>query len=369
MAFAQDSQWRPVTGAETLRQFVSGLVAERDLAGGEIARAEYKADGTGVLHEWGASFPRTWEVKDDDQFCITSERELACYIIEQHATDNDRYRIKVLKTGIYHEFRIIGSQAVVSEKPERRQNEGGVAAASAAEIAAELANPNTPMGTLNTNFDYISYDGDLPGASDESVFKVTFQPSLPYPVGGGTNFFVRPAIPLIFSQPVPNTDGGFASRDVELGDIGYDASLGFSFKADAGSNILLAGLSGTIPTATDKSVGLDQWLLGPEIGGAVVREWDVLLALISHQWDFAGEDSYDSSLTGGQLSYIFNVKNGWQILGTPTFSYNHKADSDDALTFPIALGLAKTAIINGRPWKMSAQYWNYIEAPDNFGPT
>jgi len=221
---------------------------------------------------------------------------------------------------------------------------------------------------LNTNFDYISYDGNLPGASEQSVFKMTFQPSLPYPLGGGTNFFVRPAIPVIFSQPVPNADGGFDSRDVELGDIGYDASFGFSFNSDAGTNVLIAGLAGTIPTATDKSVGLDQWLLGPEIGVAMVRKWGVLVGLVSHQWDFAGEDSYDTSLTGGQYGYIFNVKNGWQILGTPTFSYNHNADSDNALTFPVAIGVAKTAIINGRPWKMSAQYWNYIESPDDFGP-
>jgi len=35
---------------------------------------------------------------------------------------------------------------------------------------------------------------------------------------------------------------------------------------------------------------------------------------------------------------------------------------------PLGIGIAKTAIINGRPWKFSAQYWNYIKSPDPFGP-
>jgi hypothetical protein len=34
----------------------------------------------------------------------------------------------------------------------------------------------------------------------------------------------------------------------------------------------------------------------------------------------------------------------------------------------LGIGLAKTQIIKGRPWKMQVQYWNYIESPDAFGP-
>ena len=60
--------------------------------------------------------------------------------------------------------------------------------------------------------------------------------------------------------------------------------------------------------------------------------------------------------------------NGWQINGSPTFSYNHEADSDNAWTFPLAAGFSKTTIINGRPWKFGLQYWHYIKSPDLFGP-
>ena len=30
-------------------------------------------------------------------------------------------------------------------------------------------------------------------------------------------------------------------------------------------------------------------------------------------WDIAGDDDFDTSITGGQYSYAFNLKNGWQI--------------------------------------------------------
>ncbi|PLW69886.1 hypothetical protein [Pseudohalioglobus lutimaris] len=52
------------------------------------------------------------------------------------------------------------------------------------EIARELANPNTTLGTLNFNLDYTSYKGDLPGADGQDAYRVSFQPVLPYPLGG-----------------------------------------------------------------------------------------------------------------------------------------------------------------------------------------
>jgi len=60
---------------------------------------------------------------------------------------------------------------------------------SADEIAAELANPNTVLGSMNFNLDYTTYKGNLPGASDQSALRLTFQPSLPYPIEKGVNFF------------------------------------------------------------------------------------------------------------------------------------------------------------------------------------
>jgi hypothetical protein len=127
-------------------------------------------------------------------------------------------------------------------------------------------------------------------------------------------------------------------------------------------------VAGSIPTATDDAVGLDQWLLGPELIFAYMQPWGVLGVLASHQWDVAGDDHFDTSITGGQYFYSFNIKDGWVFAAGPTFSYNHKAGSGNKLTLPVGIGVSKTAFIGGRPWRFGLQYWYYVESPDNFGP-
>lgn len=236
---------------------------------------------------------------------------------------------------------------------------------SAQEVADRLANPNTTLAQLFFILDYITYGGDLPDANDKDAWRLSFQPSIPYPIAKGTNFFLRPLIPFIIDQPVPASAEGFNDKKVHLGDIGLDAAIGKSF---ASGLVLIGGVAGTLPTATDDDLGLDQWLLGPEAFFGWKFKWGFLGVLATHQWDIAGDDKPSTSITAGQYFFTFNLKNAWQIQAQPTWSYNHEADSDDKLTFPIGIGVAKTTIIGKTPWKFRLQYWNFIESPDAFGP-
>ena len=90
-------------------------------------------------------------------------------------------------------------------------------------------------------------------------------------------------------------------------------------------------------------------LVGPEVALAKVFKWGVLGMLVSHQWDVAGEDSFSTSITGGQYFYTVNLSNGWQISLSPTFSYNHEAASGQSWTVPIGFGVSKTAILVAGP--------------------
>jgi len=363
---AYADNWVDLSGAETLREFVAGASAEIKLKDGVVATGEYYEDGTAKIEAWGETFPRTWEVRGDDQVCYSSATETNCYTFEQNLNVPGEYRARHAETGELIPFRVSGTDHRIITGDTVPDDEGGLVAPSAQDIAAQLSNPNTTLGTMNILFDYVDFDGDLPRASSQSALRGTFQPSLPYPLSETTNLFVRPAIPVIFSQDVPNMSGGFDSEGIDLGDISFDALLAKTLPSIG--IVLGGGVVATLPTATEDALGLDQWLLGPEVIGAIVRKWGVLGLLVTHQWDVAGEDDYSTSITGGQYFYAFNLGNGWQINGSPTFSYNHKASSDNAWTLPVAGGFSKTTIINGRPWKFGLQYWHYVKSPDVFGP-
>ena len=363
LAYADN--WVSISGEETLRELVSGTIVEIELKPGVTANGEYYADGTAKIEAWGETFLRTWQVSGDDQVCYSSATETNCYTFEQNLDVPGEYRTRHTETGDLTVFHIRGTEPKIVTRDTAPDSDGGLGSPSAQDIAAELSNPNTSLGTMSLQFDYISFDGDLPGASSQDALRATFQPSLPYKLSDTTNLFVRPAIPLIISQDVPNVNGGFDSQGIDLGDISFDASLARSFP---NGMMLLGGLAGTLPTATNDALGLDQWLLGPEFAVAMVQKWGVVGVLVSHQWDIAGEDDFSTSVTAGQYFYSINLRDGWQISGSPTFSYNHEADSDNALTLPLAVGVQKTTIIGGRPWKFGLQYWYYIESPDTFGP-
>jgi len=65
----------------------------------------------------------------------------------------------------------------------------------AAAIAKEMTNPNTTLGYMILQNDYIHFRGDLPAADQQNAFVFSFQPILPYPVKPGLNIFLRPLIP------------------------------------------------------------------------------------------------------------------------------------------------------------------------------
>lgn len=126
-------------------------------------------------------------------------------------------------------------------------------------------------------------------------------------------------------------------------------------------------MAGTIPTSTNDLLGKDLWAAGPEILLGKLGKWGVVGGLLAHQWDVAGSGKGEINSTSLSYFYAFPLGGGWQFASGPTASYDHTKD-DDNLTLPLGVGLAKTAIIKGRPWKFQLQYWNYVERADAFSP-
>ena len=256
--------------------------------------------------------------------------------------------------------------------------------ASAAEIAKELANPNTTLGSMNFNFDYINYQGDLPDAGSQNSFTLSFQPVLPVPLNKTMNLFVRPNIPLTFTQPTFGANG-FENQGFGLGNISADVAIGKTFPS---KTIGVIGVFGSFRTASNEALRSPYTLLGPEIAVAQITKWGVLGLLVTHGWSvnnidaatagtvsilgndvfLASEAGESASITSGQYFYTVNLTNGWQITGQPTYSYNHKAAKGNKLTLPIGGGFNKVTKFGKLPVKIGLQYWYYVASPENFGP-
>ncbi len=235
---------------------------------------------------------------------------------------------------------------------------------SAEEIAAQLANPNNALGTLTLNVDAKWFGGSLAGANSPSGLSLQFQPSFPYPLGGGTNLFVRPAIPFVPSQPIPSAAGGFESAGTAIGDIGYDVAIGKSIE---GGWVVVGGAFGSLPTATNDDLGLNRALLGPEFLVSKISRRGVVGILVNHAWNVTRRDEFQTSITGGQYFIVLNLGGGWQFRSDPLFSYDHGGAAGDRWSFPIAAGIGKTAILGRMPWKFAVSYWYYVAAPATFG--
>jgi hypothetical protein len=361
-AHAQD--WQPVTGKAALSELVSDTQLEGTLKDGVTGVARYNADGTAVLEAWGGSFERNWRIDDNGRICVVAGNESWCTKIEQDASNPGRYRATRLDTGEQVEFSLSGQSGLMASTAPA-DNKGGPAQPSAEELALKLSNPTAPVMTLGNNFDFVMFDGDLDGASDETSFRYTFQSVFPFKRDDGSSVFFRPAIPVFFGEPVPRSGGGFDSVGTELGDIGFDLSYG---KTTSTGMILGAGVAGTLPTATDDRLGKDLWGLGPELLVGKIGKWGAVVGVLSHQWDLGGSGNGSINITSLNYVYAFQLGGGWQFASAPAITYNHDAEDGQEWTVPLGVGIARTTVIKGRPWKFQLQYWNYVERGDEFAP-
>ena len=270
-----------------------------------------------------------------------------------------------------------------STLPQQTSAQEEVKEESSAELAKKLANPNATLGQMLFPVDFIWFDGDLNNASGQSGISISFQPSLPIPLSEGLNLYVRPLIPFYATQPTLGVNG-FESTS-GLGNISADVAIGKTWPSKW---ITLVGVFGGFPTASDDALKSAQTTIGPELMIAKLTSFGALGLIVSHafgvgdpsdpdiesfeisQEDFwiAASGSENASVTAGQYFYTVNLKNAWQISGSPTYAFNHNAEDGNKLTLPIAAGFTKVVKAGKLPIRLGAQYWYYVTAPDAFGP-
>ena len=132
------------------------------------------------------------------------------------------------------------------------------------------------------------------------------------------------------------------------------------------------GVAGTLPTATHEALGGEQWRIGPEVFGGIIRDWGVMGGLINNQWNLGsdgGPGSNDEPYSSTTLQYFYGIGlgNGWQILSGPVVKYDWKGDSGEKLSLPLGTGIAKTLKLSGTTWRFQIELQYYVEQPESFG--
>lgn len=357
-AQAAQQEWHIINDKNQLVELFTDSTASTVLASGDKAIAKYHKDGTGSLDAWGKTFARRWQVKNQ-QVCIEIDSNWQCFVLAQNSTNKTLYRATNAYSKEQITFTLIANEIAIAE-PSIKTNKGGAATPSADEIAKELANPNTPLATLNLKYQYRTFDGDLPNASEQSSHTMLFQPSFPFKLDNGDMVLFRPAVPILFDQPVM-TQGGWQG-ETALGDISFDLAYGKTSKSGL---ITAYGVVASLPTASDDAVGSNKFSAGPEFLIAKMGKNYILGAYPNHMWDIAGSGNADISTTSSQFFATWLPGGGWSLGTTPIMSYDH---INSQATVPVNFTVGKTMIFNNRPWKFSFEANYYIEKADPFGP-
>lgn len=228
------------------------------------------------------------------------------------------------------------------------------------ELARELSNPGAANATLNFKFEYRTFGGSLPGASEQDSFTSTFQPVFPFVLSNGNNLIFRPAFSYVSGQPQFDSGTGTFSKESQFGDIPYDllyswSRPGFTFGA---------GIIGSIPTGG--SLSSKNWLLGPSALVVGTQDWGVWGLFPFHNEKIGGSGP-KVSLTSMQYFLFYGLGDGWQIGTGPTITYDWKASSGDEWTVPVGLTVAKTTAIGSQLVKLNFGVERNVIRPDTFG--
>jgi len=247
----------------------------------------------------------------------------------------------------------VSGQEATEQSSEKAQGGG--------DLRAAVQNPVGAMYSLpfKFTFDY--------GAPNGEASFLNIQPVIPITVGDW-NLINRIIAPLIDSPGevagtpgIPNPTSGNGATG--LGDINYSLFLS---PAKPKGAIWGIGPSITMPTATDKELGSEQWSAGPTGVVLFQPKWGTIGGLARHLGSFAGDSdrkSINQSLFEPFVNY--NLPNGWYLISDIIMTANWNLDSSDIWTVPLGGGVGKLFKIGDQAMNARAEAYYNVEKPDN----
>lgn len=230
-------------------------------------------------------------------------------------------------------------------------------------LAKQLTNPVANLIVVPFRFDYDAGFNGQAGDDDDEGDRLTLevQPVIPFSVNDDWLLVTRTIVPLAYQDDIVE-DGG--SSQFGLGDV---TQFFFLAPKEFGPGGWMWGAGPVFlwPTATNDSLGGEQWGVGPS--GVVLYQhgpW-TFRTLVGHIWTYAGDDDRaDVNSTFFEPYLGYTTKDAW------TFSVSTEMTRDweaEEWTIPIDLEVNKLVTINDQPIQFGVGGRYYAEAPDG-GP-
>ena len=228
---------------------------------------------------------------------------------------------------------------------------------NATELAKKLANPIANLISVPLQ---LNYDSNFGPQEEGSKWVLNIQPVIPFSMGENWTVITRTIIPLIDQDDIPVSGMGESG----LGDI--EASQFFSPKTKTADGWTCGvGPIWLLPTASDDTLGSEQFGIGPT---ALALKQDgpwTLGFLFNHIWSVAGDDDrsdVNSTYLQPFVGYVTSTHTSFYLNTESTYNWENEEWS-----VPINFTVAQMLKLGQLPIQISvcARYW--ADAPDT-GP-
>lgn len=255
------------------------------------------------------------------------------------------------------------SLAAAARGAAAMQDPQAPAAGSASEMAQKLSNPVADLISLPFQFNYV----DGIGPQDASRFYLNFQPVIPISISEDWNVISRTIVPLTMEM-----EDAFLGVDSGSGLGDVLQSFFFSPKEPTERGLIWgAGPVLLLPTATEDSLGADQWAIGPTAVGLKQRGPWTYGVLGNHLWGFrhlGSENHPDVNATFVQPFVAYTTPTAW------TFSLNSETTYDweaSEMVIPINALVSKLMKLGSTPIQYAFGLTYFAEdsdtSPEGFG--
>ena len=246
------------------------------------------------------------------------------------------------------------------------EEQSSLATADLAEIDRKLNNPLTSIWSLTFQNNTSANTGDLVEDTETSN-NLFFQPFMPFEIGAEkqTMLTLRPVFPLVTQPEIDFATGESSSHKTGYGDTQLLTLMG----PNSGDGFVWgAGATLIFPTASDDILGQGKYQAGPAVMAFNMGKPWVYGVIAQHWQSYAGDDDRsDTSRTDVQYVIRRSLPGAMSLGMGPTVTYDWKADSDNALTFPVGLGITKTTRWGKTPVKLRAELHYSLIKPDDYG--